>query len=167
MKTTKIYLTSVIFRKTCDNNEYCLPRDAITNCHKLGGLKQQKYILRVLELESPTSRAWPCSLQKLWEDSALGLPGSGGLRFLLACGCLTPPSTFSLLGPHLFPHVSLTSLPVTGLGGGGGGLVAKLCLTLCNPVDCSPPGSSVHGSLQARILEWVAISFSRACCCCC
>ena len=34
------------------------------------------------------------------------------------------------------------------------------CLTLCDPVDCSPPGSSVHGILQARILEWVAISFS-------
>ena len=32
---------------------------------------------------------------------------------------------------------------------------------LCNPVDCSPPGSSVHGILQAKILEWVAISFSR------
>ena len=39
--------------------------------------------------------------------------------------------------------------------------VAQLCLTLCNPVDCSPPGSSVHGILQERILEWVAISFSR------
>ena len=36
------------------------------------------------------------------------------------------------------------------------------CLTLCNPVDCSPPGASVHGILQARILEWVAISISRA-----
>ena len=34
-------------------------------------------------------------------------------------------------------------------------------LTLCDPVDCSPPGSSIHGILQARILEWVAISFSR------
>ena len=32
---------------------------------------------------------------------------------------------------------------------------------LCNALDCSPPGSSVHGVLQARILEWVAISFSR------
>ena len=32
---------------------------------------------------------------------------------------------------------------------------------LCDPVDCSPPDSSVHGILQARILEWVAISFSR------
>ena len=39
--------------------------------------------------------------------------------------------------------------------------VAQSCLTLCDPMDCSPPGSSVHGILQARILEWVAISFSR------
>ena len=38
---------------------------------------------------------------------------------------------------------------------------AQLCLTLCDPVDCSLPGSSIHGILQARILEWVAISFSR------
>ena len=37
----------------------------------------------------------------------------------------------------------------------------QLCLTLCNPIDCSPPCSSVRGILQARILEWVAISFSR------
>ena len=34
-------------------------------------------------------------------------------------------------------------------------LVAQLCPTLCNPMDSSPPGSSVHGILQARILEWV------------
>ena len=40
-------------------------------------------------------------------------------------------------------------------------LVAKPCQTLCNPMVCSPPGSSVHGISQARILEWVTISFSR------
>ena len=40
-------------------------------------------------------------------------------------------------------------------------LVAQLCLTLCDTTDCSLPGSSVHGISQARILEWVAISFSR------
>ena len=45
--------------------------------------------------------------------------------------------------------------------GGGCCLVTELCLTLCNPMDCSPPGSSVHWVSQARILEWVAISFSR------
>ena len=39
--------------------------------------------------------------------------------------------------------------------------VAQLCPTLCDPVDYSLPGSSIHGILQARILEWVAISFSR------
>ena len=40
-------------------------------------------------------------------------------------------------------------------------LVTQLCPTPCDPMDCSPPGSSVQGILQARILEWVAISFSR------
>ena len=41
-------------------------------------------------------------------------------------------------------------------------LVTKSCLTLCNPVDCSPPDSSVLGISQARILEWVAIPFSKS-----
>ena len=40
--------------------------------------------------------------------------------------------------------------------------VAQLCLTLRNPMDCSPPGSSVHGIFQARVLEWGAIAFSGA-----
>ena len=39
--------------------------------------------------------------------------------------------------------------------------VAQSCLTLCDPMDCSPPGSSVHGIFQAAVLEWVAIFFSR------
>ena len=40
-------------------------------------------------------------------------------------------------------------------------LVAQLYSTLCDPLDCSPPGSSVHGIFQARILKWIAISSSR------
>ena len=40
-------------------------------------------------------------------------------------------------------------------------LVTQLCLTLCSHMDCSLPGSSFHGIFQARILEWVAISFFR------
>ena len=40
-------------------------------------------------------------------------------------------------------------------------LVARLCPILCDPMDCGPPGSAVHRILQARILEWVAIPFSR------
>ena len=40
-------------------------------------------------------------------------------------------------------------------------LVDQSCPTLCDPMDCSPSSSSVHGILRTRILEWVAISFSR------
>ena len=40
-------------------------------------------------------------------------------------------------------------------------LAAQSCLTLCDPMDCSPPGSSVLGILQAGILEWVAIPFAK------
>ena len=40
--------------------------------------------------------------------------------------------------------------------------MCQSCLSLCVLIDCSPPGSSVRGILQARILEWVAMSFSRA-----
>ena len=39
--------------------------------------------------------------------------------------------------------------------------VTQLCPTLCDPMDCSPPDSSVHGVLQARILQWLAIPLSR------
>ena len=39
--------------------------------------------------------------------------------------------------------------------------VDQLCPTLCNPMDCSLPDSSVHGIFQARVLEWIAISSSR------
>ena len=39
--------------------------------------------------------------------------------------------------------------------------VTQACPTLCNPMDCSLPGFSIHGIVQARILEWVAISFSK------
>ena len=39
--------------------------------------------------------------------------------------------------------------------------VAQSCPILCDPMDCSLPGSSVHGIFKARVLEWVAISFSR------
>ena len=39
-------------------------------------------------------------------------------------------------------------------------LVARLCQTVCNPMDCSPPGSPLHGIFQARVLEWGVIAFS-------
>ena len=42
------------------------------------------------------------------------------------------------------------------------GSVTELCPAFCNPMDCGLPGSSIHGISQARILEWVAVSFSKA-----
>ena len=42
-------------------------------------------------------------------------------------------------------------------------LITQSCLILCDPVDCNPPGSSVHGISQARTLEWVAIFYSEGC----
>ena len=64
-------------------------------------------------------------------------------------------------------HIDDLSLTLASqyLGGGGGGAAAKLlqlCPTLCDPIDGSPPGSPALGILQARTLEWVAISFSNA-----
>ena len=75
---------------------------------------------------------------------------------------------FSKLWPYLrFPGCSVFGSSTTfwGQAPSSSGLcvclVTQLCLTFCDPLDCSPPGSSVHGILQARILEWVAMPSSR------
>ena len=77
---------------------------------------------------------------------------------------LWKPSTFLALGIYqgtrqtkVLDHVRLTVCSRDGFCC----LVARLCPTLFDSMDCSPSGSSVHGILQARMLEWVAISFSR------
>ena len=64
--------------------------------------------------------------------------------------------------PIILPSAVLTSQFFHhGVSGWKWVKFAQSCLTLCNPMDCSPLGSSLHGILQARILEWVAIPFSR------
>ena len=68
-----------------------------------------------------------------------------------------PPSTAS----WSFLHVSLITFSLKLCESGSENEVTQSCPTLCKPMDCSPPGSSVHGIFQARVLEWVAISFSR------
>ena len=81
----------------------------------------------------------------------------------------------SSAGPHLAPPLASTLYPTQSWGAllrvrhvGYGGpakvkvLVSQSCSTLCNPMNYSQPGYSVHGILQARILEWVAIPFFRA-----
>ena len=61
-----------------------------------------------------------------------------------------PRGAHSML--HVLDHLKILKASV---------IVTQLCLTLCDPLDCSLPDSSVHGIPQARILEWVAILFSR------
>ena len=64
------------------------------------------------------------------------------------------------------PELQVDSLPLSNRGSPGGGTAAaaakslQLCLTLCDPTDGSPPGSAIPGILQARTLEWAAVSFS-------
>ena len=78
-----------------------------------------------------------------------------------------PPSLASrasgILGPY-YPSHSLYlgpwAPPAFKNGSESESEVAQSCLTLCDPMDCSLPGSSVNGIFKARILEWVAISFS-------
>ena len=121
--------------------------------HILGGLKQV-YFLTILEARSP--RSW--GLHCFW------------------CGerSLPPPvlTIFSRDHWRLRAHMSklsvvLVRVPILSWGHCSYELMCvhakslQSCLTLRNPMDCSLPGSSVYGILQARILEWVAISFSR------
>ena len=80
-------------------------------------------------------------------------------RCFLTSGSWRDPEGHTLPCPHLHwplppwsPPSSLWLTPPE---------VAQLCLTLCDPMDCSLPGSSVNGIFQARILEWGAIYFSR------
>ena len=58
---------------------------------------------------------------------------------------------------HSSPFISLTNVSISKVKV----LLALSCSTLCDPRDYSPPGSSVHGIIHARMFEWVAILFSR------
>ena len=82
----------------------------------------------------------------------------------------SPPISFSLCFPispsllfFLMFFLTLPSSTVEKLSYACNACsVAQLCPTLCDPVDCSPPGSSVHGILQARVLDWAAMPSSRS-----
>ena len=82
----------------------------------------------------------------------LWLPGSSPGQLADMPAQWLPPTAWHIL---YFTEL-ISDSEFTGIG-----LVAKLCPTLVTPWDCNTPGSSVHGIIQARILEWVAIPFSR------
>ena len=86
-----------------------------------------------------------------------------GRRIPAAAGLNIPAGKRAVSSPFPTLHQLEGSRRLSlGLSSSVNVLVAQLCLTLCDPVDCSLSGSSVHGILQARILEWVALPFSRA-----
>ena len=87
-------------------------------------------------------------------DHAHSLCLDSGQKQGALCRSLTRAWTPLLRAPPLGP-TSLTPSHNMNLGKKVKVSVTQSCLTLCDPMDCRPPGSSVHGILQARILEWV------------
>ena len=100
------------------------------------------------ERDSPVMRLHPWPTGQLRADGSATLPSRPGASVSSA-------------------HLTRAHLPVLPGAKGDLGclhvlcLVAQSCPTLCNPMDCSLPGASVHGILQERIPEWVAMTFSR------
>ena len=87
-----------------------------------------------------------------------------GCRFLLQGVFLAQGSSLVLMSPALEGGCLTTSTPwgavVPQPPAAAAAKSLQSCPTLCSPIDGSPPGSSVHGIFQARVLEWVAIAFS-------
>ena len=130
----------------------CLPKWPWSTC----GLKQS------ISYQTPSGKSIP---RKGGPAGDLGVVETGCLCFEPGSKCQTRLGNWttavwiaseapSLTWPICFPP---HSIPIWNLVC----LVTQSCPTLWDPLDCSPPGASVHGILHARILEWVAISFSR------
>ena len=101
-----------------------------------------------------------------WGLDLLGLASffNWSLGDLYCCASFsqcTAKYTYSFQVPFHYSYYKTWDISNSTLCGLLTVLVAQSCPTLCNPMGCSPPDSSVHGVLQARILEWVAIPFSR------
>ena len=79
-------------------------------------------------------------------------------RSPLSCGYSSVLPQFHAKSSGTLPHASKLA---EGLASSEFSVLTQSCLTLCDPMDCSPPVSSVHGIFQARVLEWGAIAFSN------
>ena len=92
---------------------------------------------------------YPFLVRPAWSGSLKALPDSWGLFTCLVFMSSLCQGTWTLLIVLIAPAASAAKS-------------LQSCLTLCDPMDCSLPGFSIPGILQARTLEWVAISFSNA-----
>ena len=82
-------------------------------------------------------------------------------QILFTIPCMPPPLCIACYFSPFLRHAEISPIYYACVCVCVCVLIAQLCLTLCLPMDCSSPGSSVPGLLQARMLKWVAISFSR------
>ena len=107
--------------------------------------------IRQLEWHFSSCHTWICVL----EDWMKNAECSGWNEWLLISWSYLP-TAYALQGKTCFPTIPTACVCVCVCV-----KVTQLCLTLCNPMDCSLAGSSVHGILQERRLEWVPVPFSR------
>ena len=111
-------------------------------------------------LNKSTSYLSLCSTE-LFLLAVLGFHCGAQARLVAACSSpARDPTHVPCIGRQVLNHWTTREAPLLN-SCAVLCLVAQSCQTLCDPMDCSPPGSSVHGILQAKILEWVAISYSR------
>ena len=106
---------------------------------------------------------WDMCLKTLRKEQMVGFY-LAGCSSPVQTGCMTLISTagkYIFHAPVLDTTVIYRWLESKIKVDSGKLLVVQSCPTFCNPMDCNPAGSSVHGTFQARILQWVAISFSR------
>ena len=103
-----------------------------------------------MQSQRPSRGAGPRDLPETWNVTILCLPFSRN-------NCTSQTAIFA--APGLIHFAGKNNLAAAAAAKS-----LQLCPTLCDPIDGSPPGSSVPGILQARILEWVAVSSSNACC---
>ena len=128
---------------------------AVTNFHNIGCLRNQKLIVLWFWRTEVQCQGigWATLLLKALEYM-LALPNSGHSRSSLVCDCINlNSSVFTCPSPLISSCFSAATAAAKS---------HQSCPTLCDPMDSSPPGSPIPGILQARTLEWVAISFSNA-----
>ena len=147
-------------------------------------LKREIKMSDTCRLFPPFGDPWPSCLLPSQEDDSVGLSGSLGWTCLLTC--LSPPLPGHWPPNHVthtpvrlyiyefitkvmqrsvasIDHIYYKAYTKMATVKGWCACVLSHIQLFCDPsMDCSPPGSSVHGILHARILEWVAISFSNA-----
>ena len=120
------------------------------------------WLFATLWTTAPQVMSMGFSRQEYWSGLPFSFP-----RDLLLLDLLYPSSCLKCLYAHICSLAVLANTPYTQLTRSSYFqcvcvcTVTQLCLTLCNPMDSSPPGSSVHGILPARILKWVTMPFSR------